>query len=686
MTYTFREYQKSPILRNHLRLGGANPAGERIDVTSLYLERGGKPWIGVMGEYHFSRAGRADWYRELCKMKAGGVTVVATYLFWIYHEEMEGEFDFTGDRDIGAFVDECARAGLDVVLRIGPWAHGECRNGGFPDWLLTKPFPLRDTNEGYMEKSRIWYEHIYEQVKGKFYKDGGNIIAVQLENEYVSGMEHLLALKKLAQSVGFDLPIYTVTGWNSVYGAKIPVDEVLPVFGAYPALPWEGHTRRLTPSENYVFDKQRNNAAIGMDIIKGTDTDGWRQPYERYPYAMCELGGGNEVTHHRRPIIRPMDIYAMSLVKLGSGNNLLGYYMYHGGTNKIGRLSTLQESRATGYPNDYAILSYDFQAPLSEFGEIREHYRLLNLLHLFVNDFNDLLAPMEFVEQEVRAARTDLSSLRYCMRTDGKSGFVFVNHHVRLEKMEDIKGAVVDTGSVVFPAMDICGESCFFMPFRLRLGGAVIEYATAQPLCRVGDTVFFTAIDGITPEYRFADGQVFRPQPGLSSAFTVGGIRYITLTFEQARFTRKIDGTLYIGEGCDIYTMDGAVTADKIGGYTYLTYNGEDFDRYTVTGEDTTARLTLTESDTLPFTPTHPEELCIGGERKLTYKKIEVSGRDGFVEIPDTCDVEQIYADGELAADRYYNGTVWRVPAKLLYGRDCWLVTSEMRDDFYRDF
>ena len=150
MYYKFKEYRKTEILTNHLHMGGENPDGEQIGVTSLYYTRGGKPWIGVMGEYHFVRDSRENWYRELCKMKAGGITIVATYLFWIYHEETEGEFDFTGDRDIGRFIADTQRAGLDVIIRIGPWAHGECRNGGLPDWLMEKPYKLRDNNREYM--------------------------------------------------------------------------------------------------------------------------------------------------------------------------------------------------------------------------------------------------------------------------------------------------------------------------------------------------------------------------------------------------------------------------------------------------------------------------------------------------------------------------------------------------------
>ncbi len=522
MTYSFHTYQKSVILRGHLRMGGANPAGERIDANSLYLERGGKPWLGVMGEYHFSRDHAGNWHKELCKMKAGGVNIVSTYMFWIYHEEIEGEFDFTGDRDIRRFVSECKKLGFDVLLRIGPWCHGECRNGGFPDWLLHKPFKLRKDNDGYLKLVRIWYEKIYEQVQGLFYKDGGPIIGIQLENELVDRPDHLLTLKRLAQEIGFDVPLYTVTGWNSKYGAKIPVDEVLPVFGAYAEAPWDPHTGSLPLSRHYVFNPVRNDTAVGVDVMRDTDKSGWCLPYERYPFLTCEVGPGLQSTHHRRVLVSGMDAYAMSLTKLGSGNNLLGYYMYHGGVNPLGKLSTMQESRATGYPNDYPILSYDFHTAMTSYGEVREQYRLLNLLHLFVTEFGEKLAPMEYVGSAKTVEPEDLKSLRYCMRTDGESGFVFVNHYQRLARVEDLHDVVIDTGiaagqseagtgyvaleeRVVFPPIDVCGDVSFIFPFNLDLQGNLLEYATAQPLTRVGNTYFFTQIEGIDARYKFAD-------------------------------------------------------------------------------------------------------------------------------------------------------------------------------------
>lgn len=670
MIYKFKEFKDEPLLINHLNMGGKNPKGEEINVTSRYFTRNGKPWIGVMGEFHFSRYSRENWHRELAKMKAGGITIVSTYLFWIYHEEIEGKMDFGGDNDIRAFIEECKDVGLDVVIRIGPWAHGECRNGGFPDWLLKKDYKLRDNNEEYLAIVKKWYQSIYNEVKGLFYKDGGNIIAVQIENEFVDNAEHLAKLKEIAVECGFIAPIYTVTGWNSASGAKIPVDEVVPVFGGYCEAPWENHMNRLSPSPHYFFNRMRNDSAIGTDLIAKTQSDGWQLPYERYPFATCELGGGIEVTHHRRPIIKPMDIYAVSLVKLGDGNNLVGYYMYHGGTNKIGELSTFNETKATGYPNDYPILSYDFQAPLSEYGEVREQYGLLNMLHMFVNDFGEEFAPMIAVDSANSVEADDTNSLRYGMRTNGKSGFVFVNHYQRLTELADIENTVISAGNVEFPPIDVKGEVSFFMPFNMKMGDSVLEYATAQPLCKCDDTYFFAEIPNIKAEYKFSKGSA----------------NIVTVPFENAKYMRKLNGTVYIGGGCNLYEKNGQIHSVEDGEYICQKWNGSEFETLKIGQSAKQSNVEITGVENAPFEPKYKEELCIGGERKLTWKKINVDGRYGFAEIDYVGDVAQIYADGELVADDYYYGKTWRVPCKLLYGKECYMVISEMKDDFYKEF
>ena len=685
MEYTFSEYQKSEIQTNHLNMGGSNPEGERINVTSLYFTRGRKPWVGIMGEYHFSRDSCDEWMRELCKMKAGGITVVATYMFWIYHEETEGEFDFTGDRNIRYFVECAQNVGLDVFLRIGPWSHGEVRNGGFPDWLLQKPIRLRENDPGYLYYARTWYRNVFEQIKGLLYKDGGNIIGIQLENELVDNPEHLLMLKKMAIEVGIEVPLYTVTGWNSRYGAKIPVDDVVPTFAAYVESPWLNTLEPLPLSPHFTFDTRRNDSAVGTDVIQEADKDGWRLPYEKYPFATCELGAGLQSNHHRRVICTGMDAYAMSLVKLGCGNNLLGYYMYHGGTNKIGRLSTLNESRATGYTKDCPVLNYDYHTALTSYGEARAQYGLLNLLHLFVQDFGEILAPMESVSSMKQVGKDDLESLRYCMRTDGSSGFVFINNYQRLARLKDHKDIVIDTGSVVFPSIDVADKASFFMPFNMDLSGIKLECATAQPLCRLDDTYFFMAIDGIVPQYCFAEDAITVQENEIGSAIRKGSIKIVTLSRNQALHARRLSGKLYIGEDCDVYEYDGKIQTIQAGHFEVSVWNGECFGTFYV-GEAIQNAVLSAEPTEEPFVPPYVEELNIGSEHKRFWKKLTVDTADGFVEIGGEFDKGQIYVDGEMAADYFYMGEPWRFPACLIYGKESYLVTTEMKADCYLEY
>lgn len=125
---------------------------EKFSWNDQYLMKDGRPWMPVMGEMHYSRYQAGLWEESLRKMKAGGVSIVSSYIFWIHHEEAEGEFDFTGCRDLGRFVRLCRKVGLYVFLRLGPWVHGETRNGGFPDRLEVKIDPLRAGADIYLEK------------------------------------------------------------------------------------------------------------------------------------------------------------------------------------------------------------------------------------------------------------------------------------------------------------------------------------------------------------------------------------------------------------------------------------------------------------------------------------------------------------------------------------------------------
>jgi hypothetical protein len=494
----------------YLHLGGISQAGHSISVNSRYLSRDGKPWLPVMGEFHFSRYPEAYWEEEILKMKAGGVQIVSTYIFWIHHEEIEGQFDWSGQRNLRHFVELCGKHGMLVFVRIGPWDHGEVRNGGFPDWLLGKA-KVRTNDPAYLAYVRRFYGEIGQQLQGLFWKDDGPIVGVQLENEYGehgpnAGAAHISALKRLALENGIDAPLFTVTGWPS---ADFPAQEVIPVFGGYPDGFWFDSGVDAPPDEAYLFTLKRGTTDMPGDAAhSGHD-----------PYFLAEAGGGMEMSYHRRPLIRPPDVAAMNVTHVGSGANLYGYYMFHGGANPPGKLTTLQESQATGYPNDVPSISYDFQAPLGQYGQMQPSFRKLKLLHQFYSDFGDSLAPMAaFVPEQLPSGAGDSSTLRSAVRANADRGFLFVNNYVHNLPLPDHQQVAFrirlpkEVLTLPRKPVDVPAGAYFIWPFNLSLGGARLVYSTAQLLSKLDleDSTYFIffAIPGVAPEFAFDESTV----------------------------------------------------------------------------------------------------------------------------------------------------------------------------------
>ena len=494
-------------------VGGKSPDGRMLAANSRYITLDGKPWFPVMGEFHYSRYPDSDWEREIQKMKAGGIQIVSTYIFWIHHEEVEGQFDWSGQRDLRRFVELCAKNGLYVWIRIGPWDHGEARNGGLPDWLIQKS-PTRENNPVYLAAVERFDREIAARVKGLFWKDGGPIIGVQLENEYSArgpgkGAEHILKLLDLARGTGLEAPFYTITGWDN---AVIPPRDVLPVFGGYADGFWWRSLDDLPPSPNYFFTDIRCEENVGDDLrSKRPDIDALDLAY---PFLTAEMGGGMANSYHRRPLLTPGDTAAMEVVKLGSGVVLYGYYMFHGGTNPDGKKTTLQESQATGYPNDLPVKSYDFQAPLGEFGQMSPSYAVLKTLNLFLGDFGTSLAPMpSYTSQRMPESKRDTETPRVAARVQDDHGFLFLNNHERTYHLPEWKHFQVRLklrfGAVDVPRtpVDIPSETYMIWPVNLEVGGARLRYATAQLLCELTDphTMVFFAWPGIAPEFAFEE-------------------------------------------------------------------------------------------------------------------------------------------------------------------------------------
>ncbi|MFM9447009.1 beta-galactosidase [Streptomyces acidiscabies] len=507
----------TPPRTGHLPFSDAPGVPDPIEVTSRWLTRGGKPWFPVSGEFHYSRYPNASWEEELLKMKAAGVTAVASYVIWIHHQPTEAAARFDGDLDLRRFAELCARHGLDFIPRVGPWSHAEVRNGGLPDWVMARTDATRTDDPVYLAVVQPWFEAIAAQLDGLQRASGGPIVAIQIENELYDQPGHLLTLKRMAQQAGMDAPLWTSTAWG---GVQLPGDELMPLYGGYPETFWTEADGGWpdTCRKHFFFTHQRDDEGIGADLrpttVRGVDSAGYA---ERFPWATCELGGGMAVAYHRRPRVDAADIGSLGLTKIGCGSVWQGYYMFHGGTNPG---PGLQESHATGYPNDLPILTYDFQAPLGEYGQYRDSYDELRLQHLLLAEFGERIAPMESVlPLEAPTGQHDMETLRWAVRTDGESGFLFVNNHQPHGELAEHPGTTFTVGGLTFPSepFTVPQGAYFCWPFRMEFGGLRVEWATAQPVCTVQDgdrtVLVLAATEGVPVEVALGGGVAVNAMP-----------------------------------------------------------------------------------------------------------------------------------------------------------------------------
>jgi hypothetical protein len=515
-----RAVSPSPPRRGHLPLG--EPAGtpDRIEVTSRWIERNGLPWLPVTGEIHYARLPRERWPEVLGHARAGGLDTVATYVFWQAHEPEPGRFCWDDNRDLRAFVQLAARHGLDVIVRMGPWAHGEARYGGFPDWLESSGVATRTDDPAYLVLVRRFYAETIAQLARLTHLEGGPVVGAQMDNELYDQPQHLATLRAIAEELGLRVPIWTATGWG---GAQVP-DTLLPLYSAYCDGFWEdSHTGwPAFAASHFRYGQVRDDLTVGADLREALDgivldpSSVPREDHDELPYATCELGGGMHVAYHRRPLVTPRDVAALALAKVGGGSVWQGYYMYAGGTQRVGPHGTEQESHATGYPNDVPTRTYDFAAPVGEHGQIRPHHHLLRRQHLWLRTDGPAVAAMSTT---VGGGSEDPGELRWSVRSDGHRGYLFLSTYQPAAQPLDPQPAVqvtveLDDTTITVPARPVGLPAGISVAWPLRYPLAedlVLRSATAQLVTRIrddaGELIVLSATDGIPVEL-VLDGQV----------------------------------------------------------------------------------------------------------------------------------------------------------------------------------
>ena len=302
----------------------------------------GKPYTIISGAMHYFRIPREYWVDRLTKLKECGFNTVETYTCWNLHEPREGEFDFSGMLDLASYVDEAAKLGLNVILRPGPYICSEWEFGGLPAWLLSyEGMPIRCFDETYLSKVRRYYHALFDHLTpARLATHGGNIIMVQIENEYGSygdDKEYLNAVVDIYKECGVDCTLFTSDGTNDwmLSGGTLPEYLCVANFGSRPV-------------ENFADLKKFRD---GQPLMCGEYWCGWFDHwYEE---------------HH----VREADELAGLFRDMLEAGASLNFYMFHGGTN-FGFMNGANH----GGKYEPTITSYDYNALLSEAGDMTPAY------------------------------------------------------------------------------------------------------------------------------------------------------------------------------------------------------------------------------------------------------------------------------------------------------------------------
>ena len=511
---------------NHLQ--GTNPVGEHISFTNHYMKKNDKPFFGICGEFHFSRYNWHKWEDEIIKMKMAGINIIPTYIIWNHHEEIKGQFRWNGNFNIRYFIQLCQKHDVNVILRVGPFVHGEARNGGLPDWLYGEPCRVRSNDKRYLFYVERYYHEIGQQIRGLMYKDGGPVIGVQLDNEYCHAgapwemttgtsnewisngtydtddaehHKHIETLKEFAVKAGLIAPIYTGTGWGGAYASP---DTVLPLWGGYAFWPW------------IFYDESIKEHPVTPEFIYRN----YRKPTYNFepaydpttvPFACCEMGGGMTVFYKYRFQLPYHSVEAMANIKVAGGCNFVGYYVFHGGSNPLGL--------KTPYLNENATpkISYDYQAAIGEFGQVRDSYNRLKRLHYFFHTFQNEFCPTQTVlpDGAEDIAPTDVEKLRFAVRIDKNKGFIFINnyqdHLVSPDKKDFAFTLDLADEILTVPqkgSLSLNSEESCILPFNFTMDSLTLKYATAQLITKIEQngekSYFFFMPQGMQPQYCFS--------------------------------------------------------------------------------------------------------------------------------------------------------------------------------------
>ncbi|GIV20946.1 MAG: hypothetical protein KatS3mg023_2697 [Armatimonadota bacterium] len=333
----------------------------------------GKRTLLLSGAIHYPRSTPGMWRSLMEHSKEAGLNAIETYVFWNLHERRRGVYDFSDRLDIRRFLDIAHELGLYVILRIGPYICAETNYGGLPAWLRDVPgIQMRTDNEPFLREMERWVRLLCDYVRPYFAPNGGPIILAQIENEYgniawrygEAGEHYLKRIAEMAESLQVGVP------WVMCKGSAPGTIETINAFYAHPLL--DEH-----------FTCHPDKPALW--------TEHWPGWYDLWGYP-----------HNRRT---PENVAYAAARFFAAGGTGMNYYMWHGGTNFDRDGSFLQTT------------SYDYDAPLDEFGLPTTKMYHLAHLHRILQEYAPVLVESERAQPETLPE----GALMYTYQHEGRS-------------------------------------------------------------------------------------------------------------------------------------------------------------------------------------------------------------------------------------------------------------------------
>ena len=459
----------------------------------------GKRELLIGGEFHYFRTPHELWEDRIIKMKRCGCNQVTTYIPWNWHEPVEGRERWTGDQDLAGFLELCTRHGLFVVVKPGPYICAEWDFGGHPDWLLPKHLRLRMLDETYLKYVDGWYRRVAEVIRPFLVTRGGNIIAIQVENEY----DHLLwgdhqitvedaktyfrRLEEMMDRYGIDIPKFANDA-SFLRGSNIIETRTY-----YPSIPWWWRWE-LEVYDNYLEQSkagQPEHPAMVLELQSG-----WFSMFGHQPFVPDRL-----LTE------------AVTNSTLALGASYLNLYMFCGGTTFPfwGCRGDIYDVLPIGTG---VTTSYDFGgSPIREWGELYpERYDWMRIFNHFAQDFKDLLLNSDNVNDVKVVAGGEEVALLGNGQVVQDAGLTSSSERIRVitRKADDQRLVMVrnmgdhnqvldlarsDTGEVMFRKLQLPAHESCILPVGVQIPGTDITIvrstSSLQFLGSMDDQVVF---------------------------------------------------------------------------------------------------------------------------------------------------------------------------------------------------